>query len=143
MLPRDLREQRSRLGMSQAALAAALGVARNTIARWERNELEIRHPELVQTALDRLATEEHLAANTQRRGGRAKHNVAHRRRQEDAPQRGSGTPLHTLPLELTSFVGRVREINAVRRLLATAPLVTLSGAGGSGKTRMALQVARQ
>ena len=56
MLPRDLREQRMRLRMSQAALAAALGVARNTIARWERSELEIRHPELIQMALDRLAT---------------------------------------------------------------------------------------
>jgi non-specific serine/threonine protein kinase len=45
--------------------------------------------------------------------------------------------------ELTSFVGRARGINAVRRLLETAPLVTLSGAGGSGKTRMAVQVAGQ
>jgi non-specific serine/threonine protein kinase len=141
MTPEALRQQRLQLGLSQAELAQALGVARNTVARWERNELEIRHSELVQAALDRLATDEHGAANTQLRG--APDNAADRRRQEGVPQRGSGAPLQTLPLELTSFVGRVREINGVRRLLATAPLVTLSGAGGSGKTRMALQVARQ
>jgi non-specific serine/threonine protein kinase len=141
MTPEALREQRLQLGLSQAALAQALGVARNTVARWERNELEIRHSELVQAALDRLATESHVAANAQPRSGCAQH--ADRRPQEGVPRRGSGAPFQTLPPELTSFVGRVREINAVRRLLATAPLVTLSGAGGSGKTRMALQVARQ
>ena len=62
---------------------------------------------------------------------------------QNAPQRDGGAPLRDLPVEFTSFIGREQEINAVRRLLATTPLVTLSGAGGSGKTRMALQVARQ
>ena len=51
MLPADLRKQRLRLHLSQAALAEALGVARNTVARWERNELEIRHPELIQMGM--------------------------------------------------------------------------------------------
>lgn len=46
-----------------------------------------------------------------------------------------------LPLQLTSFVGRVDEIAAVERLLAGERLVTLTGAGGCGKTRLALQVA--
>ena len=45
-----------------------------------------------------------------------------------------------LPIQLTSFIGREREIAEVRRLLLTAPIVTLTGAGGSGKTRLALQV---
>src|SRR5919205_1596527 len=48
-----------------------------------------------------------------------------------------------LPAEVTSFVGRREEISQVRRLLATARLVTLTGVGGSGKTRLALRVARQ
>jgi non-specific serine/threonine protein kinase len=49
---------------------------------------------------------------------------------------------HTnLPLQLTSFVGREHEIATVRRLLDRARLVTLTGAGGSGKTRLALRVA--
>jgi transcriptional regulator with XRE-family HTH domain len=142
-LPTDLREQRTRLHLSQAALAEALGVARNTVARWERAEIEIRHPALIRMALDRLATEVHLAADKQPRSGPARHDGANRQQKENAPQRDVGAPPHNLPVELTSFIGREQEINAVRRLLATTPLVTLSGAGGSGKTRMALQVARQ
>jgi DNA-binding SARP family transcriptional activator len=48
---------------------------------------------------------------------------------------------HNLPAQLTSFIGREREMAEVRRLLNTARLLTLSGAGGSGKTRLALEVA--
>jgi predicted ATPase/DNA-binding CsgD family transcriptional regulator len=46
-----------------------------------------------------------------------------------------------LPFAVTSFVGRRREIGEVRALLDTARLVTLTGAGGVGKTRLALEVA--
>ena len=46
-----------------------------------------------------------------------------------------------LPAPLTSFVGRAQEIAEVRRLLNTTRLLTLTGAGGSGKTRLALRAA--
>ena len=46
-----------------------------------------------------------------------------------------------LPAELTSFVGRCGELAEVRRLLAGSRLVTLTGVGGVGKTRLALRVA--
>jgi predicted ATPase/DNA-binding CsgD family transcriptional regulator len=46
-----------------------------------------------------------------------------------------------LPAQLTSFVGREREVNEVRRRLSEARLVTLIGTGGVGKTRLALTVA--
>jgi predicted ATPase/class 3 adenylate cyclase len=48
---------------------------------------------------------------------------------------------NNLPLEMTSFVGRERELEEVKGLLSTARLVTLTGPGGTGKTRLALQVA--
>ncbi len=48
---------------------------------------------------------------------------------------------NNLPLELTSFVGRERELAEIRALLQTSRLVTLTGPGGTGKTRLALQVA--
>ncbi len=49
---------------------------------------------------------------------------------------------HNLPVQLTSFVGRERAIDQITDLLGTARLLTLTGAGGVGKTRLALQVAQ-
>ncbi len=46
-----------------------------------------------------------------------------------------------LPVHLTRFVGRGRELADLARLVATARLVTLTGAGGSGKTRLARETA--
>ena len=42
MTPRRLRELRKRLDLTQAALAERLGVAPNTVARWERGELNMK-----------------------------------------------------------------------------------------------------
>ncbi|HEX6876079.1 MAG TPA: NB-ARC domain-containing protein, partial [Nocardioidaceae bacterium] len=50
---------------------------------------------------------------------------------------------HNLPVHLTSFVGRERELDDVRRALADWRLVTLTGVGGSGKSRLALQAAAE
>ncbi len=46
-----------------------------------------------------------------------------------------------LPRRLSTFVGRERELAEGRELLASSPLVTLTGPGGVGKTRLALQIA--
>ncbi len=48
-----------------------------------------------------------------------------------------------LPAELTTFVGRRRELSEARRLLGTSRMLTLTGPGGVGKTRLALRVAAE
>ncbi len=47
----------------------------------------------------------------------------------------------TLPAEFTQFVGRRRELAEVKRLLSSSRLVTLTGIGGVGKTRLSLRAA--
>jgi predicted ATPase/predicted Ser/Thr protein kinase len=48
---------------------------------------------------------------------------------------------NNLPAQLSSFIGREAEITGIKQLLAETRLLTLTGAGGSGKSRLALQVA--
>ncbi|MCW5559947.1 MAG: adenylate/guanylate cyclase domain-containing protein, partial [Verrucomicrobiae bacterium] len=50
---------------------------------------------------------------------------------------------NNLPAQVTSFIGRAREMAEVRRLLESSRLVTLTGSGGTGKTRLSLQVAAE
>src|SRR5215218_854024 len=59
---------------------------------------------------------------------------------EELPAAGDGGK-HNLPLARTRFIGRERETLEVKRLLAMTRLLTLTGVGGSGKTRLAIKVA--
>ncbi len=52
-------------------------------------------------------------------------------------------PSSTLPHKLTGFIGREREIAEIKRLLQVGRLLTLTGPGGSGKTRLAIEAAEQ
>ena len=49
-------------------------------------------------------------------------------------------PKHNLPVQLTSFIGREDEIAEINNLLSMAHLVTLTGSGGSDKTRLAHEI---
>jgi DNA-binding winged helix-turn-helix (wHTH) protein len=60
----------------------------------------------------------------------------HRPPADGAPRRS-----HNLPAERSSFIGREPQIAALRQLLSARRLVTLTGIGGAGKTRLALRVA--
>jgi DNA-binding CsgD family transcriptional regulator len=50
-------------------------------------------------------------------------------------------PGHNIPTDLTTFVGRQHESDDVRRLITAHRLVTLTGPGGVGKTRLAATIA--
>ncbi len=59
-----------------------------------------------------------------------------------AESSAAAEPRRILPNYLTSFIGRENEIEETRRLLATTRLLTLTGPGGTGKTRLSLELAR-
>jgi predicted ATPase/class 3 adenylate cyclase len=64
---------------------------------------------------------------------------------EFPPLRSLANPAlpNNLPAQLSTFVGRARELSEVRVLVESSRMVTLTGAGGSGKTRLSLQVAAE
>jgi predicted ATPase/transcriptional regulator with XRE-family HTH domain len=133
-----LKYLRRRARLTQTELAIAVGYSREQITKLENNQ---RRPDLAALralfvpALDlderpdiveRLLL---LAAATRP--------TKPSRSDEPNPTQSSPTNLHT---PLTSFVGRELEIAEVDRLLGATRLLTLTGAGGVGKTRLALQV---
>jgi predicted ATPase len=60
---------------------------------------------------------------------------------DDHPLPAPDRPHHNLPVQLTSLIGREAELSTVKRALADSRLVTLTGVGGAGKSRLALQAA--
>jgi predicted ATPase/DNA-binding CsgD family transcriptional regulator len=63
--------------------------------------------------------------------------------QPDISEYNLGKFKHNLPAQLTSFVGRTREIDEVKRLMRATRLLTLTGPPGTGKTRLGLRVAAE
>ena len=61
----------------------------------------------------------------------------------DAPLCDLSVPRHNLPAQLNRFIGREHEIGEVKALFATTRLVTLCSLGGTGKTRLSLEVAHE
>ncbi|HEX4836171.1 MAG TPA: tetratricopeptide repeat protein [bacterium] len=62
---------------------------------------------------------------------------------EFPPLRTLDTLSNNLPVQVTSFIGREREISEITRLLSGTRLLTLTGAGGAGKTRLAIHAAAE
>jgi predicted ATPase/class 3 adenylate cyclase len=60
---------------------------------------------------------------------------------EFPPLQSSVSIPHNLPTQLTTFIGRTRELKEVKRLIESNRLLTLLGPGGTGKTRLMLQAA--
>jgi len=136
-----LRFLRQRAGLTQRELSIAVGYSESQLSRLEQNQ---RAPD--ETALAarfvlalRLETEPEWVARLLELGAASR--VEGPVEEPPAPASAPLSP-HNLPVQLTSFVGREKELAEVRQLLTGgARLLTLTGAGGSGKTRLALSVA--
>jgi predicted ATPase/class 3 adenylate cyclase len=63
--------------------------------------------------------------------------------QDFPPLASSGRPSNNLPVQLTLFIGREKELGSIARKLQGARLVTLTGSGGVGKTRLAIEAANR
>ena len=132
-----IRKRRVRLGLTQLELGRALEVTANTVARWERGEQRVSNPERVDAALQALGR----ALAGPRHGTIARGTVPEQTGASVTPS--SVLPRHNLPAQLTGLVGRERDVTEVHHLLQNNRFVTLTGAGGIGKTRLAVQVARE
>ena len=123
-----LRHFRVTAGLSQEALAERAGLSADAIAALERG----RRTRPRAFTLGALA--EALALGAEDRALL----VSAAATGQDSPR---GPPGRPLPVQLTSFVGRQRELAEVERRVGQARMLTLLGPGGTGKTRLALMVA--
>jgi non-specific serine/threonine protein kinase len=126
-----LRLLRTRLGLSQEQLARRLSVSFATVNRWESGRSQ-------PSARARQAIAELEAAATTSSAASRDREPARTREPEPAGDRPG-----RLPIAQSSFVGRERELTALSQLFARSRLVNLTGPGGVGKTRLAVEAARR
>jgi predicted ATPase/transcriptional regulator with XRE-family HTH domain len=131
-----LRQLRADAGLTQEELAEAAGLSPRSISDLERGINLTARKDTARLLADALG----LAGPR-----RALFEAAARGRAPATAVPAAHGPLVTIasnvPLQLTPFVGREDELAGVREAVAAARLVTLTGAGGIGKTRLALQAA--
>lgn len=132
-----LKVLRRRAELTQHELGAAVGYSDSYITRLERNE---RRPD-VATVRARFIDALHLSGDPILAGRLIA--LAAQAESETQPRQALPTPpisrATNLSAPLTQFIGRAHEIAEVERLLCTARLLTLTGSGGVGKTRLAIE----
>jgi predicted ATPase/DNA-binding XRE family transcriptional regulator len=131
-----LRKQRRALDLSRQAFADEVGCAEVTLRRIEAGTLK-PSKELASLLVEKLGIPE--AERTQwisfARGGPGP--------ALPLSLSPSSKPITNLPAGLTSFIGRQKELSEIIRLITKHRLVTLTGSGGIGKTRLSIKVGEQ
>jgi transcriptional regulator with XRE-family HTH domain len=138
-----LRRYRVAAGLSQEALAERARLSARAISAYECGLRQAPYRDtlrLLAQALG-LSPDETATLETTVSRRRTPKADAHLPHTVSSLARAQAMSRTNLPAQLTSFVGRQGEIAAVMRLLEQTRLLMLTGAGGTGKTRLALQVA--
>ena len=130
-----LRDYRRRAGFSQEALAERAGLSARAIAALEQG---LRRAPYRYT-VDALAEALDLADFARRE---FEETAAHARQRSRDTGTNQPTVSGNIPARLTSFVGRDTEMAELKALLGDHRLVTVTGSGGVGKTRIATEMAR-
>ncbi len=151
-----LKYLRRRARLTQREVAIAVGYSEAQVSRLEQNQrppdlaaltalfipvLYVEdEPEIVARLMELAAAArgEHLPES-----GVVAFSRSVRKQVLEATRSVEENGLNNLPLQLTSFVGRQSEIAQLKNLLGKARLITLTGSGGCGKTRLALEAARR
>jgi transcriptional regulator with XRE-family HTH domain len=132
-----LRSYRTEAGLSQGELAERAGLSRRAISDLERGVRRAPYPVTVRRLAEALRLNDvgraALLSASQKPGAVTN---------TDTPPAKTDVR-HNLPPQLTTFIGRVQETADIRRAMAKTRLLTLTGPGGVGKTRLALRVAEQ
>jgi len=137
-----LKYLRRRAGLTQRELSIAVGYSDTQISRLEQNQRVPNAATLTALFVPALHIEQEPEW-----AARLLELAAEARRDDavtptaDVP--ASSAPRHNLPIQLTSFVGREHDLAEVKRLLSTTRLLTLTGSGGCGKSRLSLQAAAE
>jgi predicted ATPase/DNA-binding XRE family transcriptional regulator len=128
-------------GLTQEDLAERAGISRRGISDLERGARDRPWRETVQllTAALGLTGEARSQFEAGARPARVLASVS----VEAGSRADAATSRHNLPVQVTSFIGRQRELAQAREILSQTRLLTLTGTGGCGKTRLALKLGEQ
>ena len=134
-----LRQYRLAIGLTQESLAQRAGLSVHGV---HKLEVGVTHP--YRDTAQRLIAALQLGAADEARLRSAARPAPRRDRQHPSARAAATTSLrNNLPIPLTSFVPRKGELARVTERLRVSRLLTITGSGGCGKTRLALEVARQ
>ena len=141
-----LRQLRTQAGLTQEELAEAAGLSTRSVSDLERGINRTARKDtavLLAGALSLAEPVRALFVAAARGKAPAAGVLASMQRQPQAASWAAARGVHGFPAALTSFIGRAEPLREVAGLLSDHRLVTVTGPGGAGKTRLAAQVARQ